>query len=129
MSMTRVATVQSDNGPSQYVISRLSSGEFACSCMGWTRHVPRRDCKHISRYKFGQVNVVQPQTVRAGRAAQAPTVAAAVAVSLADLAATLGRPAAAAVVAAASAVLSAPAHAELTLSQMTSRRFANLEID
>lgn len=25
--------------------------EWRCGCMGWTRHMPRRDCKHIRHVK------------------------------------------------------------------------------
>lgn len=42
----RVATVTSSNGKRQYAVS-LKSDEWQCACIGWTRHVPRKDCKHI----------------------------------------------------------------------------------
>lgn len=27
--------------------------EFACGCIGWTRHFPRQDCKHIKYARAG----------------------------------------------------------------------------
>lgn len=27
--------------------------EWACGCIGWTRHFPRRDCKHITYAQSG----------------------------------------------------------------------------
>lgn len=30
-----------------YVVSEMADKSWQCSCTGWTRHVPRRDCKHI----------------------------------------------------------------------------------
>jgi hypothetical protein len=38
--------VSSDSG-NHYHVSQLEEGSYQCSCLGWTRHVPRRDCKHI----------------------------------------------------------------------------------
>jgi hypothetical protein len=34
-----------------YTVSGRPDGEFECSCLGWTRHTPRRDCKHIAGLK------------------------------------------------------------------------------
>lgn len=40
--------VESESNPERkYVVSRYSDGSWACGCIGWTRHVPRQDCKHI----------------------------------------------------------------------------------
>lgn len=47
----RVATVKSSSGASNYIIS-VEGREWQCSCLGWTRHVPRRDCKHIRGVKI-----------------------------------------------------------------------------
>ena len=34
-----------------YIVSFSDEGGWACSCIGWTRHVPRKDCKHIKKIK------------------------------------------------------------------------------
>lgn len=36
----------------EYRVSRQADGTYGCSCLGWTRHVPRRDCKHIKAMKL-----------------------------------------------------------------------------
>jgi len=47
--------VPSDSNPAKsYVVSEDWEGNYACSCPAWTRHTPRRDCKHIRRVKEGQ---------------------------------------------------------------------------
>lgn len=47
--------VPSDSNPAKsYVVSEDREGHYACSCPAWTRHTPRRDCKHIRRVKEGQ---------------------------------------------------------------------------
>lgn len=44
--------VPSDSDPSKnYVVSLTYENEWQCSCFGWTRHFPRKDCKHIRRLK------------------------------------------------------------------------------
>ena len=30
----------------KYTVSKYTD-HYACSCIGWTRHVPRKDCRHI----------------------------------------------------------------------------------
>lgn len=46
--------VESDSHPGVwYVVTETVSGEWQCSCVGWTRHTPRRDCKHIRWCKCG----------------------------------------------------------------------------
>jgi hypothetical protein len=47
--------IESESSPGKkYVVSKMLDGSWACSCIGWTRHVPRRDCKHIEWHKrFG----------------------------------------------------------------------------
>jgi hypothetical protein len=61
MTMTRVATVPSSDGERTYVISVQESGEYACSCMGWTRHVPRKECRHIRDYRYSRPAAVTTQ--------------------------------------------------------------------
>ena len=49
-------SVTSDSGR-KYAVSCVEAGfvfstcqlqvKWECSCMGWTRHMPRKDCKHI----------------------------------------------------------------------------------
>jgi len=39
------------NPDKEYTISLTYDGEYQCSCYGWTRHVPRRDCAHIRGLK------------------------------------------------------------------------------
>ena len=34
-----------------YVVSFSDEGGWGCSCIGWTRHIPRKDCKHIRAMK------------------------------------------------------------------------------
>lgn len=61
--------VESESDPGRYyIVSRVELAakcgevspveQWQCSCTGWTRHVPRRDCKHIAYHKaFGGVPV------------------------------------------------------------------------
>ena len=30
-----------------HIVSLTDKGEYQCDCIGWTRHMPRRNCKHI----------------------------------------------------------------------------------
>lgn len=40
--------VESESNPDRhYVVSKYNDDSWACGCIGWTRHVPRQDCKHI----------------------------------------------------------------------------------
>ena len=48
--------VNSDTSGSVYIVSKgydpvTDEERFGCSCLGWTRHTPRRDCKHIKKLK------------------------------------------------------------------------------
>ena len=46
--------VESDSSPGKfYTVSRLADESFSCSCLGWTRHIPRKDCRHITYVKAG----------------------------------------------------------------------------
>ena len=45
--------VSSSDGERTYTVSVTVYGVWSCSCVGWTRHMPRRDCKHI-KGKRGQ---------------------------------------------------------------------------
>lgn len=51
--------VASETNPNTlYVVSNYGNGAWACGCMGWTRHFPRRDCKHIAWVKmFGPMPI------------------------------------------------------------------------
>jgi len=44
---------------SPYIVSEAKDGNWACSCMAWTRTHPREDCKHILRIKL-QENTPAP---------------------------------------------------------------------
>lgn len=59
--------VPSDSRPGvNYVVSLCPGeehepeGHYECSCVGWTRHFPRRDCKHIAVVKAGQGRSLDP---------------------------------------------------------------------
>lgn len=45
--------VPSSSGDGEYIVAQDAAGNFACSCPGWTRHVPRTDCRHIREVKAG----------------------------------------------------------------------------
>lgn len=51
--------IESESSPGRYYVVSLNADEsFSCSCLGWTRHVPRRDCKHIDYHRrFGGIPV------------------------------------------------------------------------
>jgi hypothetical protein len=42
----------SGSAQTPYVVSLATDGNWACSCMAWTRTHPREDCKHIMRVKL-----------------------------------------------------------------------------
>ena len=42
-----------------YTVSEAKDGNWACSCMAWTRTHPREDCKHIMRVKLS-INTPAP---------------------------------------------------------------------
>jgi hypothetical protein len=44
--------VPSDSVDGHYTVARDHDGNFACGCLGWTRHMPRTDCKHIKQVRF-----------------------------------------------------------------------------
>ena len=46
---TKQWLVKGDSGSKCKVSNR--GKEWACSCVGWTRHMPRKDCKHITFIK------------------------------------------------------------------------------
>lgn len=46
--------LESESTPGkEYIVTEQDFGafEWQCSCVGWTRHMPRRDCKHIKWVK------------------------------------------------------------------------------
>jgi hypothetical protein len=43
-------TVRGSTG-NLYTVAVDDEGDYGCSCIGWTRHVPRRDCRHIKMVK------------------------------------------------------------------------------
>jgi hypothetical protein len=45
----------SGSAATPYTISEAKDGNWACSCMAWTRTTPREDCKHILRVKLQQM--------------------------------------------------------------------------
>jgi len=45
--------VPSSSGGGDYIVGRTSEGEYGCSCPGWVKHYPRRDCKHILEVRAG----------------------------------------------------------------------------
>lgn len=53
--------VRSDSDPEKfYTVGRTSEGSFGCNCIGWCRHVPRRDCRHITYVRAGHAEVYDP---------------------------------------------------------------------
>ena len=45
--------VPSSSGGGEYIVGQDAEGNWGCSCVGWTRHTPRTDCKHIREVKAG----------------------------------------------------------------------------
>src|SRR3990167_6278701 len=43
--------VLSSDGKRTYTVSVTVDYAWSCSCVGWTRHMPRKDCKHIKGKK------------------------------------------------------------------------------
>lgn len=51
----RQFVVKSESSDGSYIVTQFvdppfnneGHPEWACACIGWTRHFPRRDCKHI----------------------------------------------------------------------------------
>ena len=40
--------IPSDSSPQKkYMVSENWDGTWECSCVGWTQHFPRKDCRHI----------------------------------------------------------------------------------
>ena len=62
--------VPSDSGPGNHIVGQDAEGNYGCDCVGWTRHMPRRDCKHIQKVKDGDalteaeftLRLMRPQT-------------------------------------------------------------------
>lgn len=44
--------VPSGSNNDTYVVGLSETGDYACTCIGWTRHTPRKDCKHIRAIKI-----------------------------------------------------------------------------
>lgn len=60
-SVLEVFKVASDSSPDKtYTVTEYDNGEWACGCVGWTRHVPRKDCKHIRWAKMGGALAMDP---------------------------------------------------------------------
>ena len=53
MKVLYVMVPSDSNSYKEYKVSyaKNRAEEWQCSCMGWTRHYPRHDCKHILRVK------------------------------------------------------------------------------
>jgi len=43
--------VSSSDGERAYTVSVTFDDVWSCSCVGWTRHMPRHDCKHVKGKK------------------------------------------------------------------------------
>ena len=43
--------VPSSKAGKTYIVSLSRFGDWACSCVGWTSHTPRKACKHIKLAK------------------------------------------------------------------------------
>ena len=41
----------SSKGDVNYTVGVSYEGNWACACIGWTRHMPRKDCRHIKAVK------------------------------------------------------------------------------
>lgn len=45
--------VPSSSGDGYYTVAEdRATGDLACGCLGWTRHMPRTDCKHIKQVRY-----------------------------------------------------------------------------
>lgn len=55
--------VDSSSGTRRYVVSLTEAGEYQCGCLGWTRHTPRRPCKHIAAALSGYGRELDPLAV------------------------------------------------------------------
>jgi hypothetical protein len=44
--------VPSSSSDGYYTVAQDYEGNFACGCLGWTRHMPRTDCRHIRQVRF-----------------------------------------------------------------------------
>ncbi len=57
----RQYVAKSESSEGSYIVTHFADPpfnneghpEWACACIGWTRHFPRRDCKHILYAKTG----------------------------------------------------------------------------
>ena len=45
-------TIPSSRG-GLHIVGQDAEGNYGCDCIGWTRHMPRRDCTHITQVKAG----------------------------------------------------------------------------
>lgn len=53
--------VQSDSDPNKfYTVGKTADGRWGCNCIGWCRHVPREDCRHIVYAKQGLADSYDP---------------------------------------------------------------------
>lgn len=39
--------IYSQTSKTSHIISKCDDGSYACDCIGWIRHYPRINCKHI----------------------------------------------------------------------------------
>ena len=66
--------VPSSDGSRSYKVSEGMRGEWGCSCPAWTRHTPRRDCKHIKAIKIVReqmkVNIKKEEPVQKSKPAR-----------------------------------------------------------
>jgi hypothetical protein len=57
-SSDRTYTVSLCQAPKHYATEH--GLYYECSCIGWTRHTPRRDCKHILWVRHGGGREIDP---------------------------------------------------------------------
>ena len=47
MTWVQKYQVPSNSSDNIYTVGISDEGTWACSCIGWTRHMPRKNCVHI----------------------------------------------------------------------------------
>jgi ATP-dependent DNA ligase len=56
----------SSSGNGTYTVSRTVDDRWLCACIGWTRHMPRKDCSHIRKVKARQSGINSPVKTTSG---------------------------------------------------------------
>ncbi len=44
-----------------HIVSLTDTGEYACDCIGWIRHYPRIECKHIREVKYNNIQPIDKE--------------------------------------------------------------------